>query len=158
MKTRIDWGLERPWQRTAGETSEGWGDEKLQINVIFTTPQATLAALNAAALMANDLDARIRLVAPQLIPYAYPLDRPPVKIEFMERNLSDLVCRFPHSDLVSNVHLYLCRDRIETMLGVLEPNSLIVIGGKKRWWAHQESRLARKLRSAGHQVVFAERR
>ncbi len=158
MKTQIDWGLERPWQRTAGETSEGCGDEKLQINVIFTTPQATLAALNAAALMANDLDARIRLVAPQLIPYAYPLERPPVKIEFMERKLSDLVRRSPHCDLVSNVHLYLCRDRSETMLEVLEPNSLIVIGGKKRWWPTEESRLARSLKSAGHQVIFAERR
>ena len=32
------------------------------------------------------------------------------------------------------VRLYLCRDRFETLQAVLRPRSLVVIGGRRRWW------------------------
>ena len=52
--------------------------------------------------------------------------------------------------------IYLCRDRVETLTAVLSPHSLVVIGGRKRWWPTAEKRLARKLRRAGHEVIFTE--
>jgi hypothetical protein len=52
--------------------------------------------------------------------------------------------------------MYLCRDSSETLLAVLKPRSLVVIGGRRRWWPTREERLAKKLRGAGHEVIFAE--
>ena len=56
----------------------------------------------------------------------------------------------------TTVRFYLCRDRDETLARVLRPHSLVVIGGKKRWWPTAESRMAKRLRKLGHEVVLAE--
>src|ERR1017187_7688461 len=83
-----------------------------------------------------------------------PLDKPPVSVRFTERLLSDLVCRLELDAFEPSVHLYLCRDQVETLLQVLSPNSLVVIGGRKHWWPTAERRVAKALRSKGHRVVF----
>jgi len=56
----------------------------------------------------------------------------------------------------TSVHIYLCRDRFETLASVLSPRSIVVLGGRKRWWPTREKSLASKLRKAGHEVVFKE--
>jgi hypothetical protein len=55
----------------------------------------------------------------------------------------------------TTVRIYLCRDRVEALTAVLRPHSLIVIGNGGSWWPSEEKRMARKLRRAGHEVVFA---
>jgi len=45
---------------------------------------------------------------------------------------------------------------VETLKAVLSQRSLVVVGGHKRWWPTPEKRLARKLRRAGHEVIFTE--
>ena len=50
----------------------------LNIAVIFTSVESTLAALKEAGNLANHLGARIMLVVPQVVPYPLPLDGPPV--------------------------------------------------------------------------------
>jgi hypothetical protein len=136
------------------ETAEGFGPRRLEVNVIFTDPHATAAALKTAGSLARDLGASIRVRATIAVPYALPLDKPPVSVRFTERLLSDLVCRLELDTFEPSVHLYLCRDQLETLLGVLVPNSLVVIGGRKHWWPTAERRMARALRSKGHRVVF----
>lgn len=54
------------------------------------------------------------------------------------------------------IHLDVCRDEIKTLPRVLGPNSLVALGGRKRWWPTAPSRIAEALRANGHRVVFVE--
>ena len=155
MKVLLNSAITKPARPSVSwETAEGLGPGRLEVNVIFTDPQATIAALKTAGSFARDLGACIRVRAAIAVPYALPLDKPPVSAGFIEELLSDLVCRLELDAFEPSVHLYLCRDQVETLLQVLSPNSLVVIGGRKHWWPTAERREARALRSKGHRVVF----
>lgn len=148
ISPRRETGVENPGARVA--------ELRLEIVVVFTGVPGTQAALNAAGAMARHLNTKVRLIAPQAIPYAYDLDRSPIAAGFTERLLADLVGKTTNGSTETAIEIYLCRDRLQTMLEVLKPNSLVVIGGRKRrWWPTKESILAKKLRSHGHEVVFA---
>jgi hypothetical protein len=155
MKNQFSAAITQPWPPSMG----GKGVERRQpgrfeVNVIFTDPQATVAALRTAGSLARDLGANIRVRAAITVPYTLPLEEPPVSVAFTERLLYDLVCRLGPGDFEPSIHLYLCRDQVETLLRVLTPNSLVVIGGRKHWWPTAERRIANALRSKGHRVVF----
>jgi hypothetical protein len=155
MKGQSNGAIAKPTRPPVSwETAEGLGPGRLEVNVIFTDPQATLVALKTAGSLARDLGACIRLRAAIAVPYALPLDKPPVSVRFTEGLVFDLVCRLELATFEPSVHLYLCRHQIETFLQVLRPNSLVVIGGRKRWWPPAERRMAKALRSKGHRVVF----
>jgi hypothetical protein len=136
------------------ETPEGSGPRRLEVNVIFTDPLATVAALKAAGSLARDLGACIHVRAAIPVPYALPLDKPPVSVGFLESLLCRLVSRSDLDTFEPNVHLYMCRDQINTLERVLRPNSLVVISGREHWWPTAERRIAKALRSKGHRVVF----
>jgi len=125
------------------------------VNVIFTDSESTLAALEMAGSLASNLGARINLVAAQVVPLVFPLTRPPVAVDYTEQRLLDLAYRGAQGPLETSVQLYLCRDKRQALLRALKPKSLVVIGGKARWWPTKESKLAGVLRSNGHQVVVA---
>jgi hypothetical protein len=133
-------------------------DSKLDISVVFTSVDATLAALREAANLlgnrASSLGGRITLIVPQIVPYPLPLTRPPVLVDFNERRLRVIAsdCR-----VETRVSIYLCRDPLETLKSVLKPHSVVVVGSRKRWWPTAEKRLAAQLRRAGHEVVVTER-
>jgi hypothetical protein len=135
---------------TVGEQSPS----RLEVNLIFTTQQATFCALETVECLARDLGACIRLRAAVVVPYALRVDEPPVSVPFLERSLFDLISRLERDGFEATAHLYFCRDREKALLQVLEPNALVVIGGKKRWWPTDTTRLAKALRSAGHRVIF----
>jgi len=135
-------------------TPEGSGPGRLEVNVIFTDPQATVAALKAAGALARDLGACIQVRAAIPVPYTLPLEKPPVSVGFLQSLLYRLVSRSDLHTFEPSVHLYICRDRIETLVRVLGPNSLVVISGREHWWPSAERRIAKALRSKGHRVVF----
>jgi hypothetical protein len=130
---------------------------KLNISVVFTSVEATLAALKEAGNLASSLGGQITLVVPQIVPYPLPLTSPPVLVDFNERRLKVLAsgCR-----VETRVSIYLCRDAVETLKSVLKPHSLVVVGSRKSWWPWPtpEKRLAAQLRNAGHEVVVTERK
>jgi len=128
-------------------------DSKLNICVIFTAVETTLAALRQAGALASNLGARIYLVVPHVVPYPLALNNPPVKRPFNERRFRVIAGQ---SRVETTVAVYLCRDRMETLEAVLHPHSLIVVGGRKSWWPTSEKRLAAGLRRAGHEVIFSE--
>jgi hypothetical protein len=128
-------------------------DATLNISVVFTSIEATLAALKEAGDLANSLGARITLVVPQVVPYPLPLETPPVLIDFSENRFRVLASESP---VETNVQIYLCRDRFETLVSTLKPGSIVVLGGRRRWWPTKDEVLARQLRRAGHEVVFKE--
>jgi hypothetical protein len=128
-------------------------DRKLNISVVFTSVESTLVALKEAGNLANSLNARIMLVVPQVVSYPLPLESPPVLVEFNEKRFRVIAGESP---VETSVQIYLCRDRFETLAAVLKPGSIIVLGGRKRWWPSKDQRLARKLRRAGYEVLFKE--
>jgi len=129
-------------------------DQKLNIAVVFTSVESTFAALKEAGNLANRLSARITLMMPQVVPYPLPLETPPVLVKFNENRFRVIASESP---LETSVQIFLCRDRLEMLLGTLSPNSLVVIGGQKKWWPTTEKLTARRLRQAGHKVIFIER-
>ena len=138
--------------RPAQHMGEG-ADQKLNIVVVFTSVESTLAALKEAGNLANSLSARITLVVPQVVPYPLPLETPPVLVEFNENRFRVLASESP---VETSVQIYLCRDRFEMLASALKPGSIVVVGGRKRWWPTQDELMARQLRRAGHEVVFKE--
>ena len=127
---------------------------ELEISVVFTSIDGTLAALKGAGNLASSLGGRITLIVPQIVPYPVPLTSPPVSVDFNERRLRVISndCR-----IETRVSVYLCRDSLETLQFVLKPHSLVVIGTRKSWWPTAGKRLAAKLRHFGHQVVVIEK-
>jgi len=126
---------------------------RLNINVLFTSVDATLAALKEAGRLADRLAACITLVVLQIVPYPLPLTSPQVSPDWNERRIRVIASKSPVETII---HLYHCRDRFETLLSVLKPRSLVVIGGRKHWWwPAPEKALARTSRRAGHEVIFS---
>jgi hypothetical protein len=125
----------------------------LNIAVVFTSVESTLSALRRAGTLANRLHAHITLIVPQVVPYPLSPARPPIPADFTQRSFHVLASESP---IRTTVRVCPCRDRVETLLDVLKPHSLVVIGGAKRWWPTQEKRLSRELRRSGHEVLFVK--
>ena len=127
-------------------------DAGLDVHVIFTSFPRTRTALAAAASLAAGLDARVTILAAQVVPYPLPLEEPPVAVDFTEQKLWQMAIEQQSEAAVS---IYLCRDREETIRRVLRPESVVVIGGRKWWWPSEEHHLAKTLRRDGHRVILA---
>lgn len=147
--------FQKPLLPATGSPAPGAGEfeSKLNVDVVFTSIEPTLAALKKAGALAGRLNARITLLVPQIVPYPLPLASPPVLLDFNERRFRVIANQSPVETMV---RLYLCRDRLETLASVLKPHSVVVVGGRRRWWPTPEKRLAGKLRRAGHEVILAE--
>jgi hypothetical protein len=141
-----------PLSKRVGRPKSIEAGPRLNISVVFTSVNPTLAALQKAAGLATRLAARITLLAPQVVPYPRPLEGSPESVCQARRfhvNTED-------GPIEMKVQLYPCRDRVQALISVLKPHSLVVLGGRKRWWPTWETRLAKTLRRAGHEVIFAE--
>jgi len=132
----------------------GGSEGSLGVTVVFTTSERTKAALQLASRLAKDLDSRITLVAPEIVPFQFPLDRPPVAVDFLEQRLYDLVCAADIQEGEVVIQLFLCRDEYACLRRVLNPHSLVVIGQRKGWFG-RASRLECFLKGLGHQVIAA---
>jgi hypothetical protein len=126
---------------------------RFEVSVVFTSPDATAAALKVADALAKGLTARISLIFPQVVPYPLPVDNPPVSSEFCEGRLSKIA---NESRVETTIFFYLCRDRLATLRAVLKRGSIVVIGGRRKWWPTPEESLAGKIRRWGHEVIFTE--
>jgi hypothetical protein len=71
--------------------------------------------------------------------------------------LLKLVDDFCDRTLETTIHLYLCRNTLDTLAQTLPPNSVVVMGGS-RWWFGDARWIARSLRSIGHQVIYVTTR
>jgi len=126
--------------------------QKLEISVVYTSDDATAAALRSAGKLAGELDGRIALVVPQIVPFPAQLDEPPVQKEFAERKFRTLA---EESAIETRVDICLCRDRETGVLHSIRPRSIVVVGAAMRFWPFgRERRLARTLRKHGHQVLL----
>lgn len=133
-------------------TAEGTA-QQLEVVVIFTDEAGTLAALRNAEELAQQLEAHLRLLVPYEVPYALPLAKPPVPVEFLEGQIRNLACKI-NLDVAAEV--YLCRDKKRALDVLIKPHSLVVVGGKKRWWPTAAQNLAQSLEARGHHVIFTD--
>jgi hypothetical protein len=128
-------------------------DQELSIAVVYTSVHSTLAALKEAGDLASQLGARITLIVPEVVPYAVPIETPPIAVLFNENRFRVIASR---SLVETNVQICLCRDRLAALRAALKPGSIVIVGGRKRWWPTKDERLARDLRCSGYEVIFKE--
>lgn len=133
---------------------EEQSEPRLNISVVFTSVKPTLSALREAGRLASSLGGYITLLVPQVVPYPLELEKTTGWDDFHARRFRTVAGA---SSVSTTVRVYLCRDPEAAVLAALTPHSLVVIGGRKRWWPTSEKRLAGKLRRAGHEVIVAER-
>ena len=122
----------------------------LWVVIPYTTPELTLAAMRHAG-ACSDLDVHVALIDLQVVPFPCPIDQPPINNEYSQHRLQEL---FSESGLPGRTAVLYTRDWLEGFRRVLEPNSLVVMATKRRWWPTREMKLARALSKAGHQVML----
>jgi hypothetical protein len=122
---------------------------ELDLVVPFTTPELTRAAMEAANRMGAGLNATLRLVKIQVVPFPLDLDQSPVYIDF----LKDQMAQF-QSDLPVAGEIRLAREFEAGLLGTLGRESVVILATPKRPWRTHNERLAATLRRAGHKVIL----
>src|SRR2546430_627774 len=99
--------------RSRAETKSWYlTDRKLEIAVIFTSAEATIAAINRASTLLRGLNGHISLVVANTVPYPLTLENPPVSLDFNKQCLLEIAQASPAE---TTVHLYLCRCRSEIL-------------------------------------------
>ena len=145
--------LESSKQEPRSETAQ---TQPMSVNVVYTSPEATAIALRAADSLALDLNATVHIRAMITVPRLLAIEFAFTYVQLFKRLISELVERFGSKRCEYVLHIYICRSRIETLLRVLQPSSLLVIAGRQRLWPTAESRLSRAAISAGHSVAFVD--
>lgn len=126
----------------------------MDIAVVFTNFEETELALRQARKLSAGLHPEIGLIVAQVVPFPLPLTEPPVPIPFTMVRMDGLA---DAADVQPSIHVYLCRDKYETLAEVLQPHSLIIVGSRKRWFRRRPERLVTMLRKRGHNVILASR-
>ena len=81
-------------RRTAsGDAAPAAKLEELLVNVAFTMPQGTLAALREASRLTAGLHSIIRVIVPHVVPYPLDLNHPQVNPEFLAERLRNLTAK-----------------------------------------------------------------
>jgi hypothetical protein len=125
-------------------------ESHISVVIIFTSTELTMKALEKAKELAKSLGAKIAVVAAQIVPFPAPLDQPPVRFEFVIRQFEEATRNYEE---IIHIFPYVCRDQFEAYKRILNRNSPVVIGIKRRWWPTREERLALKLQRAGYQII-----
>jgi len=117
--------------------------------VPFTTPQLTQAALNAANRLGAGLNAEIRLLKVQVVPFPLDITQSPVPEEFLERQMRGFRSAMP-----VRCEIRLAREAEAGLVSGLKQSSLVILASAKRAWKTHTERLAQSLRRAGYTVVM----
>jgi len=125
---------------------------ELEVNVIYARVPGAAKSLDVACGLARGLGARVTVHVARVIPYPLELKSPQVPVEFAEQQILTMVGEQP---VETRIRIYLCRDLTETIRQVLKPDSVVIVGGRKRWWPTREQRLAAALRRDGHRVILS---
>jgi hypothetical protein len=129
--------------------SEFCGD--FEVVVIFTRIRTTLCAMKTAGRLAAGLEARIRVIVPQVLGRMARECRPD-QHSAAERRFRTIV---GGRKIETQLEVHPCSNRWQMLQEALAPGSIVVLGSACRRWPTCESRLARKLRAAGHDVLLS---
>jgi hypothetical protein len=121
--------------------------------VLFTTEEETLAAARVASRLAKAMHVPLSVTDVRTVPYPLSVDAPsessPVETETFKRRLE-------MADVDARVRVFWCRNRKTVVPMAFRGHSLIVIGGRRRWWPTKAERCRRQLEAAGHFVLFVD--
>lgn len=125
-----------------------------EVNVIFTTPRGTLAAMRAAAALSRVSGASVRLIDPRpahipLRAAGYALAAGEVPPEEHERERVIAAAGVP-----VEVEVYVCGHPANVARVALRDHSLVILGGRRSWLPTRLERFQRTLESLGHVVMF----
>jgi hypothetical protein len=127
------------------------------VYVVYTSIDATLAAVRIASELAQALSVPLTLVHPRTVPYVLPVDGPnglsPVQTDAFVNRIRE-AGRQAGVDV--RVRIYLCREVQHVVPLAFKPHSLIVIAGHRSWWPTRAERWRRALEAAGHFVLFVD--
>jgi hypothetical protein len=124
-------------------------EKGLDLVVPFTTPRLTQVAVDSANRMGAGLDATIRLVKVQVVPFPMDLNQSPVMLDFLNEQL-----RHFRSELPAEPEIRLAREMEPGLFGTLKRDSVVVVAYRKRAWQTREERLAAHLWRAGYHAVL----
>jgi hypothetical protein len=124
-------------------------EAELDLVVPFTTPELTRVALDAADRMGGGLNATLRLVKVQVVPFPLDLGQSPVYIDFLKNQLAQFQSELPVAGEVR-----LAREFEAGLLSTLGRDSVVILATPKRPWRTNNDRLAASLRRAGHKVIL----
>jgi len=123
------------------------------VYVVYTSIGDTLAAVRVASGFAKPLGVPVTVIHFRAVPYALPVDAPcgfsPIQTEAFSEGLRTVDCDV-------RVHVCLCRGERQAIPLAFTRQSLIVVGGRRRWWPTRSERMRRMLEAAGHFVVFID--
>jgi hypothetical protein len=124
----------------------------LPIHVVATTDRGTRAALAAACRCATDLNARVALLVPHVVPYAQPLEHPAGRPQYAGERFGKAAEAL---GLDVTIRVCLCRSVLDVM-ALLPPDALVLVGGRRRWWRTRENRLAQALARRGFRALLVD--
>ena len=117
----------------------------------YTEWDLASAVLQRVPALTAGLNAKVTLVAVHTVPYPLPFECPAAAHAHLVEQLVDLASLSP---LPVYPQAVLARSRNEGFRFVLKPESMVLIGARKRWHATAEERLARTLAHEGHRVAL----
>lgn len=144
--------------RTGGPAAGRAGREQARsaprrVYVLFTEIEETLGAVRVGRRLADAIAGRVTVVHFRPVDFAAPIDSPsgrsPAETDAFRARLEAEGCDV-------DVRVCLCRDARRALPLVFEDHSLVVVGGRHRWWPTPADRWRRTLEAAGHLVVFVD--
>lgn len=140
----------------SGRAPSGHGNPAVRtdgVSVLFTTEHDTVAAARVGAAIAGAMAVPLTVTHFRTVPYPLSVSAPdgisPVERDVFKQRL--LV-----EGIDARVRVFLCRNKERVMPMAFRGHSLIVIGGRRRWWPTTAERLRRRLEAAGHFVLFVD--
>jgi len=127
-------------------------ERPLEVVVLFTTMDETAAALEAASTLARGLQARVKLLVLQIVPYPLALNEPAVPPSHIASRLLSLA---HDAGVEASIEIRLCRETGDALCRSLPAHSIVVLGIRGRWWRPSSGRLGQLLRKQGHHVVLS---
>jgi hypothetical protein len=124
-----------------------------EVFVIFTSTDDTLRAVRVASRLAREMRSGVTIVHFRPIGFGAPLEEPPglspVETDAFKARLEAEACD-------ARIRVCVCREARQAIPSVIEEHSLIVIGGRRRWWPTPSDRWRRTLEGQGYLVVLVD--
>ena len=128
------------------------GPNTERVTVLFTDLSSTLRAIAVARGLGRALGAPVSLVVVKIPKFPVGGGQEPTTreaeaeaLQVRLRAAGDIRCRVVAAPRAS--------DALDVALA---PGSLVVVGGRRRWWPTAASRLCRLLEAHGHYVLFVD--
>jgi hypothetical protein len=122
-----------------------------EIVVLYTGPDLTPRALQAAASLTKGLNFHLVLIAVHIVPFPVQLEPLAAMEEHLQAELSKAAEK---SDLPVTARIAFARDLSEAFRQCVRPDSLVVIASRKRWWRTRPEKWARELARNGFRTAL----